>query len=802
MPQKEHASPARKPLRKKARSGRHWTVLGAFTLLAGCWLNGNSEAAYLLISGVTGLGLLLLPPVCRPPGVLVAAAAAVVFFGAVSLLPAAWFGLHEPWRQYLPADWGIALPASVSPQPFLTLGSLLALLTALGWFFLLLGRPADRDSRRRLLAVLAFGITAFAAVALAEHLGWLVSGWPYRARHVAEDDIGPFLNRNHFSSLCAVGAVLCAGLTRDALARRSPLWAVYLPCLLLSFSAIAVNTSRGGLALFFLGMAAWLITSASRGSMLNRLTVVASLGFTGVAALLLYGGGAFARLTAEAAAEAEPLMGFRQMIYLEILPRILSRFGSGAGLGNFAAVSALETALPLPASQLLHPESDWLWLAFDAGVPALIPLMLGLWWVLFRAGPWKLNSQAKHSQRSRYVRGAAGVAVGMMAVNALFDVPLHNLTLACLVLLLASTIISSRQREATMTWRTPLVHRLFGVILLVIAAGHYSGLRGNPWLPGRFHVESLAERADTHFKQTQLGEANHLLIEALAKAPLRWDLHYRHALVLLALGRPADEALLAFGRARALLPGSLKLRLDEGQVWLRYDPQYAIVPWRELLQTQPSPNHYETMLSWSKPHPALRSALLQLAATPALLASRLLHSQTPEEWDAALGKLLEADPELSQIESRQRSSVLQAWSTRGQRSTLIERLEKSPDWHGDAWRLLAREYAQQAEFEKAWHLLKKHAYATTGHESSSDLPLNQLEREFLQHPADLKRGIDLFFAQKRRGMLKEAMRTLEKILALPSAPAWLAQEQADLLASQNDFRRAYELMESRLTKSP
>ena len=69
-------------------------------------------------------------------------------------------------------------------------------------------------------------------------------------------------------------------------------------------------------------------------------------------------------------------------------------------------------------------------------------------------------------------------------------------------------------------------------------------------------------------------------------------------------------------------------------------------------------------------------------------------------------------------------------------------------------------------------------------------------------PADPRPGIDLFQAQKNKGDIDGALRTLEKIAALPDAPAYVRQEMAALYISKQDYRRAWENLHQAMMPKP
>jgi hypothetical protein len=185
-----------------------------------------------------------------------------------------------------------------------------------------------------------------------------------------------------------------------------------------------------------------------------------------------------------------------------------------------------------------------------------------------------------------------------------------------------------------------------------------------------------------------------------------------------------------------------------------------------------------------------------------MLATILSTTQPGPDWAIALKALLDLDPNLSKIDLEQRKQVLSLWQGRGDRDQLVTLLESHPEWHTDSWPLLAEEYARKTEFEKAWHLQRKFAYASSPQEVSSDALFENLERNFALKPTDARLGVDLYFAQKKRGLFDAASRTLDRLQALPDPPSFLNLEKAALFAERKDFRRAYETMKGALAAKP
>jgi tetratricopeptide (TPR) repeat protein len=180
----------------------------------------------------------------------------------------------------------------------------------------------------------------------------------------------------------------------------------------------------------------------------------------------------------------------------------------------------------------------------------------------------------------------------------------------------------------------------------------------------------------------------------------------------------------------------------------------------------------------------------------------LAHTPPGADWQALLDSLIQSDPGLDQLETTERTYLFQLWQARGERSQLVAALETHPDWLPLAWQLLADEYANASNFEKAWSVQKRFGISEAHLANQSALKENiqQLERNHLLNPNDLRRGVDLYYALKATKRQTEALRLVEKLIALPDSPPFLRQELAILHAQNRDFRRAYETLKAALAR--
>src|SRR5207302_4707807 len=114
---------------------------------------------------------------------------ALLALAASGALPAAWFR-GATWRGAV-ENAGVTLPATLSPQPRLTLEAWLLLAAGIAWTGWLLASPWDAASRRLAARCLTCGLALLAVFVLVQWgSGWRMPGWLAAERH------GPFPNRN------------------------------------------------------------------------------------------------------------------------------------------------------------------------------------------------------------------------------------------------------------------------------------------------------------------------------------------------------------------------------------------------------------------------------------------------------------------------------------------------------------------------------------------------------------------------------------------------------------------------------
>ncbi|MEP6668106.1 MAG: O-antigen ligase family protein [Chthoniobacter sp.] len=605
--------PEKTPSRATARAAAGAALLVLVAIAYGGATTHPAQAVVLI-----GLGLLwLLAPARRVPerGMIVCACGLLVL-AATAWLPAAWFAA-EPWRRGL-ASIGIPLPGTVSPQPWLSVEALLWLVIGLAWLAWLLGQKWNPAARRTAMRLLAGGLVLIAATALAARaLHLAVPGW------LSAPTFGPFPNRNHTGHVFALGGLLALGCAADAWRRD---WRKALPWLLgaaVILVALVVNFSRGGLLLFLGAAALWSALEAWQRRSWKTLAVGASLVLV-LVSLVLIGGGSFA---ARFAGGADSEVVFRVFIWRDTLALVHASPWCGAGLGNFQALFPLYRSASVSQQSVLHPESDWLWLATDLGWLGVVFALVVAFLVLRHALPLAPGSQ-------RRLRGVALAAALAALLHAAIDVPGHRLgsaLLALFVMVLARLDVPASPDSKI----AAACSRVFGVLALAAA-----------FVLARLPDET--SRAQTLSRAGRFAESEAAADRALARAPLDWRAYFARAGARACLGKTL-AALADFRRARLLEPHYAGVPFEEGLFWLQAQPALTLNAWRDAVRRSPDDTSlYGAMLDAAPDAPAFRAQLLALAQDHPALQLQWFQCVPPAEarthWPALDAAARQATP--------------------------------------------------------------------------------------------------------------------------------------------------------------
>jgi hypothetical protein len=514
------------------------------------------------------------------------------------LLPVSLFG-SESWRERL-GQAGILLSRTYAVQPTTALKQAAVLAACAGWAIWILGHRWSRQEKTWLATFFVLSASLTAAYALG--VSWF--RWPEPA-WIPIQGFGPFPNRNQSGTFFGLTLALAVALAIRALRKRR--WGLFLLwTALIGFDLVALlrADSRAGVLIWGLVILLWSLFAVPR-----RRTAP-GLAIAGAATLVIVGGLLLARpaVLERVTQTFGDGFGFRPLVYADTAHLIAGSPAFGIGLGSFASVFPQFQAASITTYAVIHPESDWLWFAAEAGIPATF-LLLSLTVI------W-LKRALTGIQGTSLERMAAFATVGFW-LNSWMDVPGHRLgTLFVGILCLAIAVRPSTNRwghdqKRSRRPRTdpnepelagsirarsqPVLHSFYRNHLLgswiakadpsavsfglmgvySIALGGWLVLASDP-IP---KVERLVGKQDYH-------SAAIAATRALRITPLSWQLYLLRGESLAHLGRWV-AALQDFRCASLLQPFSPDVSFFQGAVWSPLNPVLADVAWSEALGRQP-----------------------------------------------------------------------------------------------------------------------------------------------------------------------------------------------------------------------
>lgn len=787
-------------------------VIAAAPILA-CLAGGGKEAwAKGLITLMVAVVMICFAPKRRLPLPAMAGLLGALLAPLLSFLPQSWFST-DAWRTTLEQDWGLQLSKTLTPQAGVTLEAWFLFAVCCLWLGWCLMRGFSDQQRRAMMLTLTFGGVGICLLSIFESKGWLPIPWWPRNPYEWGESFGPFANRNHSSTLAAMTCVLCAAVAYDAHKRKSLLWMPALLGMIPSLACLFINSSRAGLILVFLGMTTWLGTIAMRRGFFQKMAVSASLVFIISTLLVMSGGDVSKRLSSRGLEDFASDHG-RGSVFAESLRMTIHSPWTGIGLGNFDAIFPQYAHLDAMRFRYLHPESDLLWLLAEGGLLTLLPGALLVFWIAISTGPWfGKKKKRKSGMHDRRLRNAAAIVFGLGAVHGLGDVPNHGYAFALIMALLAGIAIRPRRLQEAAGTVERSAFRLCGVLLLPLAAAWVAVSLGHPLLPGKSAAEALRNRAVNLSSSGSPAGALLLLNQAIEKAPLDFRYYYERACLRLRLGQPKELALEDFSISRALDPKYAMLCFDEGVFWLDYDPQLAVVGWREFINRAPDMSsgeygYYKQMLGYSYHYSVLREPLWSLATKSDLKFEFLRTVQSKDEFQTCLSSLLTdltpgekgGQPTLKTLNPLQWENLFSLWYQLGDQKSLISGLESNAQWKDSGWRILAEHYAKNSEFQRACQTALPYLPPIVRTSPGANTDIASLERALVYDPTDVRRAIELFQAQKMHGDTDGAIRTLQRVAAQSNAPAYVRQELAALYMAKQDFRRAWENLREAMQK--
>lgn len=661
-----------------------------------------------------GLSLLFVRPMVRPAIVPLVLVSLFCCLCLLAFLPQNYFPVPA-WRSALGNLGTVPLADSVNPQPWLAWFWWWLLAATCFVFVALLTTPLETKA----LALVLHGAALFVAVYASLSIFSVQTGWKYPLHGGAVFGFLP--NRNHTATLLVTGSVLSFGLMQWRLARENKGTAAFAAlCGAPSLAALLFfSMSRAGVVFLVAGLAVWAV-GASRSAVMRTRILAAVAVLAVFLGLLFVAGGSTVRdrlaglwsQTLSRSSEGGEDVDFRQPIFRDTTRMIADFPLTGAGLGQFRYVFPQYRKDSVRAADVLHPESDWLMVAAETGVPAALVLFsLFVWYV---TACWRSRSQT-----GGMLRWTAASAVIAAALHGFIDVPWHRASVAWFLLVLAASGVPSSGRAT----RTPRLSRFFffiGGIALIAAAFFVGRDRREGASPAPYRWPEVSAELDRLGRERRYEEAEAFAQKAVRTFPLKYETYYWLAGHLRAFEETGPEIDAAIRAARSVEPVLAKVSEEQAAILQPVDPEKALEAWSNAITRAAAIDSEEGKAELPSGGENVRKALvafkddeaLQIALARQLMSQPVLlgHWLTQSGVDAA-AKIAPQIPDISSfarsLPASQRRRVLSRWLQLPDSPRVVAFMEEQQSSSSGAgyWPVLAEFYAAHGDSPRAVRLV-------------------------------------------------------------------------------------------------
>ncbi|MEY4299442.1 MAG: hypothetical protein RIR25_678 [Verrucomicrobiota bacterium] len=695
------------------------SIVASLLILAGAasavFITGTQDVwAAAVFPVAAGLALLVGRPSVRPGWVPLLLAIAFCLLALLAFLPHTFWPV-APWRTALSQSGLVPLADSISPQPWLGWFWWLMLVASCVVGAFLLSNPLEGRSLALFLHAVAVVVAVYAVLSIIA----VQTGWKYPFAGGAL--FGFFPNRNHTATLLFVGAIVSFGLMQWQVTNGQRAAAVLAA--LCAAPALAgllfFSTSRAGVVFLVLGLAMWACGAAQGRA---RRHVLAAAGILVAFLLLLFvAGGSTVRdrlaalwhsASAVPAQEGDGDVDFRQPIARDTA-RLIADFSlTGTGLGQFADVFPQYRKDSVRAAKVLHPESDWLMVAAETGIPSACVLAAAVLWFLLRC--WRARTATDGP-----LRWTAASAVGAAVAHAAIDVPWHRFALGWFLLVVAMTSVPSSGLAIKRPALVRMVYSFLGLVLLAagifVAREKYEGRHPAPYRVEIFNRElqslSAAKRwEDAESKAKELVQAFPLMYESYywLTGFQRYFLDTEQGIAdSVAAARLVEPVLPQVAVAQAVLWKDMDAS-READAWSVAVRRAALVGTRDPTLAL---GYLQSGLASLKESPEAQAELLDGLGGDPLLIAGWFHNASPAAASAWVANLAAPESLLAQLPQNAQMAFLERWVTLPDAPRALAYMEARQTGAGQSiyWRPLASYYAAAGDKPRAVALVAQAA---------------------------------------------------------------------------------------------
>ena len=690
------------------------------------------------------------------------------------------------WRVDAIESLGLELPLSLSVQPWISFEAWLMAVAGFAWLYAALQWKVNLPGRRWLFFWLSILLSVIAGI--------VVRGNLVDARYPGAEEAGVFSffpSPAQTANLLLLGGIATFAYAMEGVRTRNLLPLVGVPASALCFGGLFLVGSPALALLYFAGNGIWLLANLRVRSWPKPFKIGLPLAIIAFSLALVSSDRLMDHITSFATSESQLNQGDHLKIFQDTTKLVLDAPLSGFGLGSFSAVFPQYREASTSYLPILHPQSDFLWLASEGGLFAIGFL------IVFLIG-YALRCRGITEGGSATYRLFALVAVIIFLLHGMFDVSGHRPGTVYFAILFAALALPSRGRPKISLpiafWRIPGVTLIaFGVVW--VGAGAFN----LPW-HSSIRIASYQKEIHSHVLPSDHITASSAINDWLALSPFDWRGYFQRAELILSGGGDQEEAAADFNRARFVEPTLGEVSYEEGILWLPINPTRASSVWREtfLREMEDMDFTFDRMLEQAASL-EMREKMARLSEINPHFRARFLSSLQEEPLISEISYELSKDPLLSGFDQGQRSRIVENWIKNGDLSSANAFLSEYEESLMNSWWLRSLSLYKQANLKEAVDLIRKNVDMPSLPEmQKKEASSKRVIRELAGVSDDTERGIALIYIYLEQGDYGKALPIIERLLDGEAPPLNLYYWRGECLYRFQEYSESWYAFEDYL----
>ena len=690
------------------------------------------------------------------------------------------------WRVDAIESLGLELPLSLSVQPWISFEAWLMAVAGFAWLYAALQWKVNLPGRRWLFFWLSILLSVIAGI--------VVRGNLVDARYPGAEEAGVFSffpSPAQTANLLLLGGIATFAYAMEGVRTRNLLPLVGVPASALCFGGLFLVGSPALALLYFAGNGIWLLANLRVRSWPKPFKIGLPLAIIAFSLALVSSDRLMDHITSFATSESQLNQSDHLKIFQDTTKLVLDAPLSGFGLGSFSAVFPQYREASTSYLPILHPQSDFLWLASEGGLFAIGFL------IVFLIG-YALRCRGITEGGSATYRLFALVAVIIFLLHGMFDVSGHRPGTVYFAILFAALALPSRGRPKISLpiafWRIPGVTLIaFGVVW--VGAGAFN----LPW-HSSIRIASYQKEIHSHVLPSDHITASSAINDWLALSPFDWRGYFQRAELILSGGGDQEEAAADFNRARFVEPTLGEVSYEEGILWLPINPTRASSVWREtfLREMEDMDFTFDRMLEQAASL-EMREKMARLSEINPHFRARFLSSLQEEPLISEISYELSKDPLLSGFDQGQRSRIVENWIKNGDLSSANAFLSEYEESLMNSWWLRSLSLYKQANLKEAVDLIRKNVDMPSLPEmQKKEASSKRVIRELAGVSNDTERGIALIYIYLEQGDYGKALPIIERLLDGEAPPLNLYYWRGECLYRFQEYSESWYAFEDYL----